>query len=579
MTRRFLSCLALTVLGSTILLIALCILLVATVNWWAPHVGQWFEVSDAAPPSDAIVVLGGSTLRRMDAALALYKQGLAPRLVITGDTRQQPESLPNEALLARTRALSQGVPEAAITLLVTSSTSEDAEQIARFAQQIGARRIVLVSDWQHGRRALCTVQRAVAPDKVAVAFTAALEPFTPDTWWQSEQGLLDIFTEGVKLGYYGLHYRLPVWDCLQSDMNVAAALALWILGCLLSLGCAVVARRWALHRNILDIPNERSAHTMPIPRGGGLGIASVTLVLFAVILVAKPDLPVAVGVAYILSGAVIAGIGWLDDTHTLPVSVRFGVQTSAVLILVLVGGAMEAVLVPPFGIVTFGVVPGFLLTLLWLTGLTNAFNFMDGIDGLAGTQALIAGLSWCALLLVDGQVSLALLAGLIAATSLGFLWLNAPPARIFMGDVGSTFLGFTLAVLPVLAYQTTKNPRLWVAGALFVAPFVFDTALTVIRRALRRENILKAHFSHLYQRLIKLGWSHARVTGLYGLLALVSVFGGFAYYGGGQNTSIAAVLLVIGVQLALVIGVTGLEGTHRESAGHDTATIADNWSE
>lgn len=148
---------------------------------------------------------------------------------------------------------------------------------------------------------------------------------------------------------------------------------------------------------------------------------------------------------------------------------------------------------------------------------------MDGIDGISATQAIIASIGWFVLLLVHGQFVLALAAALIAASSMGFLSLNRPPARIFMGDVGSTFLGFFLALLPLTAFQEGTDPRFFGAGILVVAPFVLDGAFTIVRRLLRGENVLKAHRSHIYQRLVRLGYSHASITSLYGLFALASV--------------------------------------------------------
>jgi SAM-dependent methyltransferase len=161
------------------------------------------------------------------------------------------------------------------------------------------------------------------------------------------------------------------------------------------------------------------------------------------------------------------------------------------------------------------------LTLLWIVGLTNAYNFMDGIDGIAGCQAAIAGMGWCALGGWSGLPLVTVLGLLLAASSLGFLIHNWPPAKIFMGDVGSTFLGYSLAVLPILAAQS--DPRLAVAGVLLVWPSVFDASFTFLRRLRRGENVFAAHRSHLYQRLVITGLSHRWVSSLYGALALIGL--------------------------------------------------------
>jgi UDP-N-acetylmuramyl pentapeptide phosphotransferase/UDP-N-acetylglucosamine-1-phosphate transferase len=158
------------------------------------------------------------------------------------------------------------------------------------------------------------------------------------------------------------------------------------------------------------------------------------------------------------------------------------------------------------------------LTLLWIVGLTNAFNFMDGSDGIAGitAAAVAAGIATAAAACGAGPV--AVIAAAFAGASLGFLTSNWQPARIFMGDVGSAFCGFLLAVLP-LAVRADAVPEVLPVAALALWPFIFDTSLTLLRRLRAGENIFQAHRSHLYQRLVIAGWSHRDVASLYGGLA------------------------------------------------------------
>jgi UDP-N-acetylmuramyl pentapeptide phosphotransferase/UDP-N-acetylglucosamine-1-phosphate transferase len=185
---------------------------------------------------------------------------------------------------------------------------------------------------------------------------------------------------------------------------------------------------------------------------------------------------------------------------------------------------------------------GAALGLVWVVGLMNAFNFMDGIDGIAGTQALAAGLGWALLGAWGAGADLSTAGLLVAGASLGFLWHNWPPARIFMGDVGSVYVGFLLAVLAVVAAR--RGPAWGVAGILLVWPFVFDASLTFLRRAARRENVLQPHRSHLYQRLVIAGWSHQRTTGLYGALAAAGLGSGAVYVTGTAAARLAALALV-----------------------------------
>ena len=175
---------------------------------------------------------------------------------------------------------------------------------------------------------------------------------------------------------------------------------------------------------------------------------------------------------------------------------------------------------------------GAVLTFLWIVWLTNAYNFMDGIDGIAGTQALTAGIGWFVIGGISDFPLTGFYGGIIAFSTLGFLVLNWQPAKIFMGDVGSAFLGFTFAVMPLLARRefnlTTKNSsdcsNLWVLGIVLVWLFVFDTVFTFIRRAVKKEKVWEAHRSHLYQRLVIKGFSHQTVTIIYGLISALTIF-------------------------------------------------------
>jgi UDP-N-acetylmuramyl pentapeptide phosphotransferase/UDP-N-acetylglucosamine-1-phosphate transferase len=198
---------------------------------------------------------------------------------------------------------------------------------------------------------------------------------------------------------------------------------------------------------------------------------------------------------------VIAAVSFADDLRHLPPTLRLGVQIVAALVV-------AGLFAPPLWLP---------LAVFWIVGLTNAYNFMDGIDGIAGGQAVVAGLAWWWLGTAAGQPLLATIGLLIAGSSAGFLLHNWQPARIFMGDVGAAFLGFTFASLAVIGARA--NPRLALAGVLVVWPFVADAAFTLVRRALRRERVMEAHKSHIYQRLNQRGLSHAAVASIYIALA------------------------------------------------------------
>ena len=178
---------------------------------------------------------------------------------------------------------------------------------------------------------------------------------------------------------------------------------------------------------------------------------------------------------------------------------------------------------------------------MWIVGLTNAYNFMDGIDGIAGGLALIAGSGWAIIGFLSGQQFVGDIGALIAASNLGFLLHNWPPARIFMGDIGSAFLGFTLAVLPLIAGR--NDPRLFIVGFLVVWPFIYDALFTLARRLARKENIFEAHRSHIYQRLVIAGYSHRFVTLTYmGLAAVGTVIAILWYKGSALNNEMVVLL-------------------------------------
>ncbi len=282
-----------------------------------------------------------------------------------------------------------------------------------------------------------------------------------------------------------------------------------------------ILRRLALGWQILDVPNQRSSHESPTPRGGGLAIVVLSLAGYSGygLWLAAP--PKAIIYIYLAGAALIALISWIDDVRGLPNRVRFGVHLlSAILIILGIGAAWKIVAVPFFGDVALGML-GTVLALFWIVGLTNTYNFMDGIDGIAAAQALMAGAGWMILGAMSDQGDCVAIGLLIAAASAGFLWWNLPPAKIFMGDVGSAFLGFTFAVLPVIAAQ--RNNRLAAAGMILVWPFVFDSVFTLLRRLSKGENIFQAHRSHLYQRLVQNGWTHGQVSSLYAALAGIGI--------------------------------------------------------
>jgi FlaA1/EpsC-like NDP-sugar epimerase/UDP-N-acetylmuramyl pentapeptide phosphotransferase/UDP-N-acetylglucosamine-1-phosphate transferase len=287
-------------------------------------------------------------------------------------------------------------------------------------------------------------------------------------------------------------------------------------------------RYWANERELLALPNERSSHTVPTPTGGGVAIVVVTItgwIIYSLIISQLKPL-----LFFTIGAILIAAVSWIDDLKTLPTLFRFGIHGLCAAIAVLGFGYFETIHLPIFHEIYLGNW-GLPLTILWIVGLTNSFNFMDGIDGIAGTQALTAGVGWLLIGWLGNQNLVMMIGLLLAATSLGFLFHNWQPAKIFMGDVSSAFLGYTFAVLPLLfVYLAPEQNKSISCGVLLLWVFIFDTMFTFIRRALHGENVFAAHRSHLYQRLVIMGFSHSRVTIAYGLLAIVGIFLSLAWF-------------------------------------------------
>jgi UDP-N-acetylmuramyl pentapeptide phosphotransferase/UDP-N-acetylglucosamine-1-phosphate transferase len=267
--------------------------------------------------------------------------------------------------------------------------------------------------------------------------------------------------------------------------------------------------------NLIDVPNSRSLHSTPTPRGGGLAVVLVGLAGAVIGLGLGASLDWRRTTGYFLGASLIIVVGLIDDLRALPTLPKLAVQVVAATCLV-AGLAPQLFSLDPWLPAWIGLAVAGLVTV----ALTNIYNFMDGSDGLAATQGVLAGLGWTVLAISNGHVDLAVLALLVAGGCLGFLAHNLPPASIFMGDVGSAFLGFTFAFLPLaIAHDAGQL----FAGVLMIWPFAFDATLTIGRRIARRQNITRAHREHLYQRLILAGWSPMSVMVLYGLFCLLSV--------------------------------------------------------
>ena len=318
-------------------------------------------------------------------------------------------------------------------------------------------------------------------------------------------------------------------------------IAVFLAVVVLSATSAEVWRRWALHRGVVDQPGARSSHVIPTPRGSGIGIVLGLLPGMALLMPASAGRDAAM-----LAIALVALVGLIDDLRPLPPFVKLAGQAIAALPLAL---QMPWPLLPALGlpsVVEEALAHGLAFAFALLA--VNAWNFMDGINGIAAMAAL--AVAAVVLLVPDaGPVDGAALA--LAAACLGFLPLNFPRARVFMGDCGSHALGMAIAALVLF-------PSAGIAGAAGAAtlaalaaasPFLIDVLGTLVRRALDRERLTQAHRRHLYQVATRSGYSHAVVTGAYGAWTVAS--GGCVVVASAFDAGGAVLPLVLAVNAGL----------------------------
>jgi UDP-N-acetylmuramyl pentapeptide phosphotransferase/UDP-N-acetylglucosamine-1-phosphate transferase len=283
-----------------------------------------------------------------------------------------------------------------------------------------------------------------------------------------------------------------------------------------ALALVPVVVRFAIGRDLLDVPNARSSHETPTPRLGGI----------TVILGVWTVWPYLEGGIHFLVAATVAGaVGLLDDILDLPSWAKaLGQAVVAFCLLFLSPPALFYAAGPLWPL-------ALLCCVVWVMAVVNAYNFMDGIDGIAGGTAILNTLFLVPML--GGAVGLTVGLVAMAAATTGFLAWNLSPARIFLGDSGSHFLGFFLGAAALYTDPVRGSPVLaFVVAAVVFTPFLFDTAFTLVRRAMERKHIFRAHREHIYQRLTPNPTKHRQVTNVYlGLAALSGLAASFVAMG------------------------------------------------
>ncbi len=292
------------------------------------------------------------------------------------------------------------------------------------------------------------------------------------------------------------------------------------LSFVLSLLLTIYYRRVAMRYGIMDVPNERSSHKMPIPRGSGITFfLSFNLVL--AVLVQQGILTLKYTFPVFLGGPVIMLLGYWDDISSIPAGVRLSVHMLVsffVFILISSGFSKDITIsfLPEWPWLTTA------FCILFIAWFINLYNFMDGCDGLATSVGMVGSGLISLLSYISGHQDLAVTYLILAYALAGFLVFNWHPAKVFMGDAGAYFLGYVfgaLALVSKMYYDSSLYIHLIIFGLMIV-----DATWTLFRRATRRERIFNAHRQHGFQKLMQKGWGHARVTSLYVLITVLWLF-------------------------------------------------------
>ena len=316
-----------------------------------------------------------------------------------------------------------------------------------------------------------------------------------------------------------------------------------------------LVRKLAFRIGAVDKPNYRKVHTAIMPRIGGLAIFGAFLIGY---LLLRPEDIHATG---ILIGAVIIILtGFLDDMLEITAKAKITGQLAAALIVVMWGGLQIDFINLPFGgQIEFGVfsIP---ITIIWIIGITNAINLIDGLDGLAAGVSSIALITLSIMAMIMGDPFVIATAAILAASSLGFLFFNFHPAKIFMGDTGSLFLGYMISVLALLGFKNVAVISLIIPVIMLGVP-ISDTFFAIVRRIRMKQKIMAPDKSHLHHCLLRAGFSHKQtVLIIYGLAALF----GLAAILFSQATVWGSIILLVIMLLAieLFVEVIGLAGAN-----------------
>jgi UDP-GlcNAc:undecaprenyl-phosphate/decaprenyl-phosphate GlcNAc-1-phosphate transferase len=339
-------------------------------------------------------------------------------------------------------------------------------------------------------------------------------------------------------------------------------LTIFIISLSSSLFLTPMLRRAAQRLGWVDVPRDgRRLHTLPIPRVGGIAVyCAVGLALAALPFVDNRVTSLLAGhrreaVAVLLSSSLVFAFGVFDDLFGAKAKWKFMVQGLAGLLLFALGARIHAVTVPFVGSFEIPTVLSFLFTLVWVIGISNAFNLIDGLDGLATGAALFASLVMAAVSLLSGRPLVTVVSLALVGALTGFLRYNFNPASIFLGDSGALFTGFLLAALSITGTQKASTAVAVAIPLMAFALPVIDTGFAITRRFISGKPLFEGDREHIHHKLLELGWSQRRVAfALYGVCALFALVAMLFASDGGEGKLTGLLLLVTGAVIVLVAG-------------------------
>lgn len=300
-------------------------------------------------------------------------------------------------------------------------------------------------------------------------------------------------------------------------MNALIFIIGFAAACVLSVILTPLVKKFAIWVGAIDIPNHRSVHSKVMPRMGGLAIFLAFVGAYFIIAPATAGYDMDVALGLILGGAVIVLVGALDDKYDLSPKVKLLGQIIAAGIVISFGLQVDYIKLPFGDAMDLNPWISIPLTLFWIVGVTNAINLIDGLDGLSAGVSAIATTSILVLAIIMGNVTVIFLCVVLLGSIIGFLFYNFHPAKIFMGDSGSLFLGFSLATLSILGYKSATIISFLVPLAILGVP-LSDTFMAILRRKLQKKPIFTADKGHLHHCLMGLGFSMRKsVLIIYGI--------------------------------------------------------------